>query len=219
VLGVTRQFKKDYSVRKSAIKIWLDYLLRHHPGYSDVVINSAKIDAFPTSEDVSNQLLQHFEEDDEVDVDLNKFPEEAPEAAAIPDLYPDQSELAGLREDYFGASNPIYNAPLVPAVDIDSNFFVSSQPGELAGQHPPALPHLSLASIHATPINEFNWTQAIFSVAFPTLFLNGAAEFITTRMREIGLRDYIRHLLLYKDGRFAQHSRFRYVGFNMLMRH
>jgi hypothetical protein len=219
VPGVTRQFKKDYSVRKSAIKIWLDYLLRHHPGYSDVVIDSAKIDAFPTSEDVSDQLLQHLEEDDEVDVDLNKFPEEAPEAAAIPDLHPDRSELAGLREDYFGASNPTYNAPPVPAVDIDSDFFASSQPGKLAGQHPPALPHLSLGSIHATPINEFNWTQAIFSVAFPTLFPNSAAEFITPRMREIGLQDYIRHLLLYKDGRFAQHSRFRYVGFNMLMRH
>ena len=107
----------------------------------------------------------------------------------------------------------------MPAVDIDSDFFASSQPGELAGQHPLALPYLSLGSIHATLINEFNWTQAMFSVAFLTLFPNGAAEFITPRMREIGLRDYIRHLLLYKDGRFAQHSRFRYVGFNMLMRH
>jgi hypothetical protein len=168
---------------------------------------------------MSNQLLQRLEEDDEVDVDLNKFPEEAPKAAAIPDLHPDRSELAGLQEDYFGASNPIYNAPPVPAVDINSNFFASIQPGELAGQHPPALPHLSKGSIHATPINEFNRTQAIFSVAFPTLFPNGAAEFITPRMQEIGLRDYIRHLLLYKDGRFAQHSCFRYVGFNMLMRH
>jgi hypothetical protein len=75
---------------------------------------------------VSNQLLQHLEEDNKVNVNLNKFPKEAPEAAAILDLYPDQSKLASFREDYFGASNPTYNAPLVPAVNIDSDFFASS---------------------------------------------------------------------------------------------
>jgi ATP-dependent DNA helicase PIF1 len=215
---VTRQFKNDYRVRKSAVKIWLDYLLRNHPGYSDVVIDAEKMDAFPTSDDVSDQLLQHLEEDEDVAVDLDNYPEEPPEAAAIPDLHAERSEIAGLRRDYFDSSNPLHRPPTATA-DPDSDILQSTEQDELAGQHPAALPHLSLGSIHATPINEFNRTQAIFSLAFPTLFPNGAAEFITPRMREIGLRDYIRHLLLYKDSRFAQHSRFRYIGFNMLMRH
>jgi ATP-dependent DNA helicase PIF1 len=89
---------------------------------------------------------------------------------------------------------------------------------KLAGQHPIAVPYLSMGTIRKTPIDEFNRTQAIFSLAFLTLFPNGEAEYVDPRIREIPLRDYVRHLLLFRDGRFARHLRFRYVAFNMLMR-
>jgi len=176
--------------------------------------------AFPTSDDISNQLLQHLEGEDKLSVDLKQYPKEAPLAAAIPDLHPKRSELAGIRRDYFNDNSDLGNAATNPVVvDPDSDFFNSSSDTSLARQHPPTLPHLSIGSIRATPINEFNRTQAIFSLAFPTLFPDGKAEFITPRLREVRLRDYVRHLLLYKDSRFAQHSRFRYVAFNIMMRH
>ena len=69
----------------------------------------------------------------------------------------------------------------------------------------------------STPISEFTiegyWTQA-----FPTLFPTGAGDFRSPRVRSVTLADYLKHLMRYKDGRFAQHPRFRYFALNTLMR-
>jgi hypothetical protein len=170
---------------------------------------------FPTN-DISDQLLNKLEGDDPVNVDLGKYPEEAPQAAAIPDLLPERTEFDGIRRDYF-RPDPSSSATLahlpsastlraVPVAGVPDNFFQSNSSDEFAGRHPSANPHLSIATIQATLINKFNRTKAIFSLAFPTLFPYGAAKFITLRLREVGLRKYIKHLLLYRDPQFAQHS-------------
>jgi hypothetical protein len=60
----------------------------------------------------------------------------------------------------------------------------------------------------------------IFSLAFPTLFPTGLADYSLPRLRSKGLTflDWIQHLLRYHDGRFAQHDRFRYAAFNLWIR-
>lgn len=78
--------------------------------------------------------------------------------------------------------------------------------------------YLSMASIRRTPISEFNNREPLLSLAFPSLFPNGQAEFIQPRLREVDYLGYVRHLLCYKDGRFARHPRFRFAAFNMLLR-
>lgn len=78
---------------------------------------------------------------------------------------------------------------------------------------------MSLPTLNQTPISEYQRTQATLSLAFPSLFPYGRAEYITPRPREVKFTDYVRHLMLYKDMRFAQHPRFRYVAFNTIMRH
>lgn len=62
--------------------------------------------------------------------------------------------------------------------------------------------------------------QRIFSLAFPTLFPRGDAEWALPRLRSNGLKffDWVQHLFRYHDGRFAQHDRFRYAVFNTWMR-
>src|SRR2546429_600446 len=75
-----------------------------------------------------------------------------------------------------------------------------------------------MPSFRTTPISEFNRSQALLSWAFPTLFPRGDAEFVTPRLRDIPYPMFAKHSLLYKDGRFAQHPRFRYVVFNTIMR-
>jgi hypothetical protein len=62
--------------------------------------------------------------------------------------------------------------------------------------------------------------QRIFSLAFPTLFLRGAADWSIPRLRSKNLTfyDWIQHLMRYHDGRFAQHDRFRYAVFNLWIR-
>jgi hypothetical protein len=51
------------------------------------------------------------------------------------------------------------------------------------------------------PVNEN--TLRYMSMAFPTLFPDGRADFNQPRLHSVTLGDYFKHLHLYKDGRFA----------------
>ncbi|RKK09790.1 hypothetical protein BFJ67_g18217, partial [Fusarium oxysporum f. sp. cepae] len=84
---------------------------------------------------------------------------------------------------------------------------------------PPTQQHqLDMPDIRRTPINEFSQSQALLSLAFPTLFPRGQADFVEPRLRPIKYADYIQHALRWHDGRFARHPTFRFVVFNTLMR-
>ena len=76
---------------------------------------------------------------------------------------------------------------------------------------------VSWPSIQGTAINEFNH-EGYFSLAFPTLFPNARGDFTVPRLRPITIGTYFKHLMLYKDGRFAKHPRFRYFALNTEMR-
>jgi ATP-dependent DNA helicase PIF1 len=67
-------------------------------------------------------------------------------------------------------------------------------------------------------LSEYDRSRRLLSLAFPTLFPTGAADFVVPRGREVSYSDYIDHLMRYRDGRFARHERFRYVVFNTNMR-
>ena len=67
------------------------------------------------------------------------------------------------------------------------------------------------------PINEN--TPGYMSMAFPTLFPDGKADFNQPRLHKVELGEYFKHLLCYKDGRFARHRRFPWFMFNTLQRH
>lgn len=68
-----------------------------------------------------------------------------------------------------------------------------------------------------TPINEFS-TEGYFSCAFPVLFPTGAADFLAPRQNKVTIGNYLKHLMLYDDGRFSKHCRFRYFALNTEMR-
>lgn len=76
---------------------------------------------------------------------------------------------------------------------------------------------ISWPAVSASPVNEFN-TEGYMSQAFPTLFPTGAADFLAPRPRKVTVGNYFKHLVMYKDGRFARHCRFRYFALNTEMR-
>ncbi len=82
---------------------------------------------------------------------------------------------------------------------------------------PPPPPTLSWPPSGVTPINEFN-TEGYISCAYPTLFPTGAADFIAPRPCAVTVGNYFKHLIMYEDGRFARHPRFRYFALNTEMR-
>ena len=68
-----------------------------------------------------------------------------------------------------------------------------------------------------TPLNESH-SEGYITLAFPTLFPTGAADFTAPRMRPVTLGYYLKHLMMYSDGRFARHPRFRFFALNTKMR-
>ena len=67
------------------------------------------------------------------------------------------------------------------------------------------------------PVSEFR-TEGYLSMAFPTLFPDGAGDISSPRLQRISAANYFRHLMLLEDGRFARHHRFRYVALNTVLR-
>ena len=69
----------------------------------------------------------------------------------------------------------------------------------------------------SVPIDEFK-TEGYISCAFPTLFPTGEADFLAPRQQTVTVGMYFKHLIMYGEGRFAKHPRFRYFALNTEMR-
>jgi hypothetical protein len=54
--------------------------------------------------------------------------------------------------------------------------------------------------------------------AFPTLYPYGLADLRSEHPRDIKPAEYFKHLIWYKDGRFARHTRWRYFALISSMR-
>ncbi|CAB4420703.1 unnamed protein product [Rhizophagus irregularis] len=71
--------------------------------------------------------------------------------------------------------------------------------------------------INGSPVNEFQ-TPGYIACAFSTLYPTGSADLRAERIRDIKPAEYFKHILQYKDGRFARHARWRYFALNSQMR-
>ncbi|TVY65458.1 ATP-dependent DNA helicase pif1 [Fusarium oxysporum f. sp. cubense] len=197
--NLSRQFTRQFRVRRQPVVIWLDYLRRHHPGYRCIVIDEERLNQLPQDGNVLDAIPQSQveaadvgpEEDQEAEPDLE-------DEAAVPDLLAKDTELDALRSILAGES------------EADSELSTSFQ---AQAQH-----ELQLPNIRHTPINEFNRSHALLSLAFPCLFPDGRADFVEPRLRSIDYKDYVEHAMRWHDGRFARHPTFRFVAFNTLMR-
>ncbi|KAM4055604.1 PIF1-like helicase [Hirsutella rhossiliensis] len=77
---------------------------------------------------------------------------------------------------------------------------------------------MPLPSIRRTPIDEFNRSQPLLSLAFPTLYPDGKADFVEPRLRSITYQDYLAHAMRWHDGRFARHKTWPFVALNTMLR-
>jgi hypothetical protein len=137
---------------------------------------------------------EHEDNDDDNDKDNNKDNDEVPEVGAVPDLRTKNDEVTKIRS----------------RLSINSDRQI--------GRQPRRLPSMSMPTARLTPISEFNKAHPLLSWAFLSLFPRGHTKYVTSRLQDVDYKTYVKHLLLHKSGRFAQHPRFRYVVFNTLMR-
>jgi hypothetical protein len=199
--NLSRQFTRQFRVRRQAVMIWLDYLRHHHPGYRCIVIDDERLSQLPEDGNVVDAIPQSQVEAADVGPEEDQEAEpELEDAAAVPDLLAKDTELDALRS--------------ILAGEPEANEGLSLTTGpQRRAQH-----ELRLPNIRHTPINEFNRSHALLSLAFPCLFPDGRADFVEPRLRSIEYKDYIEHAMRWHDGRFARHPTFRFVAFNTLMR-
>ena len=62
-------------------------------------------------------------------------------------------------------------------------------------------------------------TEGLFLMAFPTLFPTGDGDFTNPRHKKLDLYEWVKHLIQYRDSRFATHPHFCFFALNLIFRH
>ncbi|XP_044716015.1 ATP-dependent DNA helicase PIF1 [Hirsutella rhossiliensis] len=123
------------------------------------------------------------------------------DASAIPNLQVTDTELNALQSRFLdGTPNPGRMTDL------------EYMPRSAQTHHQMPLP-----SIRRTPIDEFNRSQPLLTLAFPTLYPDGKADFVELRLRSITYQDYLGHAMRWHDGRFARHKTWPFVALNTML--
>ncbi|KAJ5183747.1 hypothetical protein N7492_001363 [Penicillium capsulatum] len=108
-----RQFVADYRVRCEAIARWLQFLRLRHPGYRDLQISAAALNALPHDDHVD-----HLLQSQDIDVDMppedlhtvvtESMDDNEPERVVVPDLFDEQEEItAETPLDEFNTRQPL----------------------------------------------------------------------------------------------------------------
>jgi ATP-dependent DNA helicase PIF1 len=191
------------------VEIWLEFLSRNHPGYRDFVLNRENLSQLPVDDSVFDQLSIHEVDSlDSIGTDVSLLVEPSAELeddqecdeAAVPNLLINDTELAQLQGRV--ANEVVENVEQPP----------------LEPRRPQDAHQLSMPTIRRSPLNEFNKSQPLLSLACPGLYPRGMADFTDPRQRTISYQDYLEHAMKWEDGRFARHHTFRFIALNTLAR-
>ncbi|KAM4067942.1 ATP-dependent DNA helicase PIF1 [Hirsutella rhossiliensis] len=188
---VVRQFRRQFRVRQGHIRVWLEHLQLNHPGYRDIFIDAERLSRLPNDGDVVDQMLT-----EEVDVPegvlAEQYPIEHPDPEAV-----ENADAAGI-DDYDAAAVPNF---IAAQADLER---LRAQLEDHEPVPPEQIPlrqaHIEMPNIRSTPLNEFNRSQPLLSLAFPTLYPTGQADFVAPRQRTIRLQ---RHMPSYVEWREA----------------
>lgn len=148
---------------------------------------------------IDNETLDSLPEDDSIVDMIPQVPDQ------IINENPDDTENEG-----DGISRSF--VPLLPATQSEK-VAINDTLERLQNQNE----HTAWPEIDGSPINEFQ-TIGYIARAFPTLYPTGIADLRTPRIKKVNPAEYFKHLMWYKDGRFARHPRWRYFALNSIMR-
>ncbi|KAI8710750.1 ATP-dependent DNA helicase [Fusarium sp. LHS14.1] len=203
-----QQFARDFRVRRSCLLTWLHYLQRHHPGYRDIVVRQDRLQRLPLDGSIVASISSQVADVPDGEVPqgpVEEAVEEEPsdaDASAIPNLQVTDVEFNALQSRF------LHGTP-----DLERMADLEHMPPSAQAQHQMPLP-----SIRRTPINEFNRSQPLLTLAFPTLYPDGKADFVEPRLRSVTYQDYLAHAMRWQDGHFARHKTWPFVALNTLLR-
>ena len=192
------QSHRDFRVRRSVVLRALQWLLANNIYYRNIRIDPDALALLPEDGDITGLCS----------VTLNS------PGASDQETPPTQSEDA----DPYNAHLATTFVPMNLNPGMTEQETVRKSVQEPQSSQPSAAPPTVMwPPSGSTPINEFT-TEDYMSCAFPTLFPTGAADFVAPRQHAVTIGNYFKHLMMYEDGRFAKHPRFRYFALNTEMR-
>ena len=187
---------RDFRVRRSVVLAALQWLVDNNKYYRNISIDHHAVAQLPEDGDLTG--LHAMMLDTEVEEE---------------EVSPTQD-----REDQYECHLTRTTVPIVVTARQTEQETIRQSVQDRQSQGPFAAPPVvQWPPVGGTPINEFN-TEGYISCAFPTLFPTGATDFVAPRQHAITVGNYFKHLMMYKDGRFARHPRFRYFALNTEMR-
>ena len=191
---------KDFRVRKRKVFDLLFFLKEHNPFFSNIDIRDPVHVDLPMDGDVLDRIP-------------HVVASERPSACPSSD---DQDAL--IEEDYepnelVEEQTSFLPAPFPGPTEVDTIRAKMSTDG-LVDRSNTTLAWPALGD----PLSEF-CTEGLFTKAFPALFPMGKADFSLSRMKPLALHEWVKHLMRYRDARFARHPRFRFFALNLIFRH
>jgi ATP-dependent DNA helicase PIF1 len=194
---------KDFRVRKSKVFRLLHFLKEHNQFYSDIIIRPRETVNLPDDASVLHRLpVTEPRADDSVHPASDT-------AVSDPDTTPEDSvchELAHEQNSFVPSLTPLPSEQEAITTAMTDNGLASNSNNPLPW--PPS----------GAALSEYT-THGLFSMAFPTLFPLGLADISLRRDRKIELHEWAKHLVRYRDSRFAMHPRFRFFVLNLIFRH
>ena len=212
---------RNFRVRHAVVLEALRYLIPNSRYYSNVTIDHNVAEAFP--EDGTLSDLQVIEDDDLArlnpndDATVNEQSQQVGSSdeddlplqqTVLPQLGTRKCENDSIRDSVNKGARTCPARVAHAQSDVSDHIVNNNQAMATFVDWPAITNQL---------VDEFN-SKGYWSRAFSTLFPTGAVEYLTPRQRRITLGQYSKHLICYHDGRFAQHSRFRYFSLNTMMR-
>ena len=186
------QSHHDFRVRRSRVLSALQWLQVNNIYYRNVSINSDVVHLLPEDGDISGLTSVTLEPSSD---HISEQVDEDPYDAHLPRTFIPISGCQRTQQETIRQSVLERQSDQVPSV-------------------PPTVPWPVAGT---NPINEFT-TEGYISCAFPTLLPTGAADLLAPRAHTVTIGNYFKHLMMFQDGRFAKHPRFRYFALNTEMR-
>ena len=186
------QSHRDFRVRRAVVQEALEWLLQNNKYY--------RANQVHLNEDVLQQLPENGDITELTSLQLHESTSEDP-------------SQPNRQEDLYRAHLPSSFVPNAVQQQTEQDTVRQS----IQERQSSSTSTLMWPTIGGTPINEFT-TEGYFSMAFPTLFPTGAADFLGQRCNQVTIGNYFKHMLMYEDGRFARHPRFRFFALNTEMR-
>ena len=168
---IRHQFIKDIKVRKSCIKIQLDFLKENYPDYRHITVDEQRIDILSINDNIDLRLIY---------IELIKLVIDARPNTLFNTEY--------IQEDFKRLPVQLFVLNLILIVieiEILRNALKRGRQ------------YFLIPFFLTTPINIFYGTQRVFAILFPYLFLFSKADFYFPRVRSVILKEYIRHLITY----------------------